>query len=98
MVGGMCSMLPYGSCICYYSFIHIFIIIILSVHSYFIKFLKSGIDKSEESPRYQHVLAFCAFFVCFFLTRVISDRLSLGKFVFDFCMFCFLHVSRIMWI
>ncbi len=47
-------------------------------------------DKSDESPQYQHVLALCAF-----LTRVISDWFFLG--IFFVCMFIF--VSRlILWI
>ena len=47
MVGGMCSMLPYGTGICCYAFISFF-----NFHCFcpflFDTFLKSGIDKSTE--------------------------------------------------
>ena len=48
MVGGMCIVLPYGTGICCYVFIFFFFVVIASVHSFFIYFLKSSIDKSTE--------------------------------------------------
>ena len=48
MVGGMCSMLPYDTGTCCYTFMYIFFFI-ASVHSFFsVLFLKSRIDKSTE--------------------------------------------------
>ena len=47
LVGGMCSMLPYDTGICCYAFIFV-IFVIASVHSFFMPFLKSGIDKLTE--------------------------------------------------
>ena len=62
-------------------------------------FLKFGIDKSDESPRYQHVPTICFLFVCLFLARVIFDWLVLRKFVFVVYVFCFQSVLRlILWI
>ena len=63
MVGGMCSMLPYDTGICCYAFIYYFrIFFIASVHSFFILFLKSGIDKSTEWS----TIPACPSLMCFF--------------------------------
>ena len=40
---------------------NIFLKIIASVHSFFILFFKSGVDNRRNGPRYQRVLALCAF-------------------------------------
>ena len=64
----------------------------------------SGIDQSDESPRYQHVppsggCLFVCLLLLLFLTRMTSDRIFLRKFMFDVCMFCFIFVSgQILWI
>ena len=82
MVGGMCSMLPYGLGVCHYAYTYIYIK------------KKSSTDKSDKSPRYQLVLAFCAF-----STSVIPFHLFFQKLVFDVCMFCSIFVSRLLlWI
>ena len=97
LISGMCSMLPYlyGTSIFHYLFRWYFLIFhCFCPFFFFHKLLKSGIDKSDESPWYQHVLALCAFF--FLVNRGVSDQLFLRKFVFDVCMFC---LSRlILWI
>ena len=68
----------------------------VSVHSFFFFFnIKSDINKSDESPRYEHILALYAFF----FNKVVSNRLFLRKFVFDVCVFCFMFGLRlILWI
>ena len=63
MVGGMCSMLPYGTGICCYAFIYYFLSFLLLMSISFYTFLKkSGIDRStgwSTKPA-------CPSFVCFF--------------------------------
>ena len=74
MVGGMCSMLPYDTGIYCYAFIQYFrIFFIASVHSFFyILFLNLVLINRRNGPRYQRVLALCAF-----LTGVIPKGLIL---------------------
>ena len=63
MVGGICSMLPYGTSICCYAYISHLIFFIASVHSFlYIPFLKSGIDKSTEWS----TIPACPSLTCFF--------------------------------
>ena len=66
MVGGMCGILPFGAVCAIIRLYTILKFVIVSVHS-FLKQLKkkSGIDISDESPRYQHVLAVSAYFFFF---------------------------------
>ena len=56
---------------------------IASVHSFFILFLNLVLINQRNGPRYQCVLAFCAF-----STGVIPKGLILLKFVSDVCV-CF---------
>ena len=48
LVGGMCSMLPYDTGICYYAFIYFLNFFYCFCPFLFYTFLKSGIDKSTE--------------------------------------------------
>ena len=76
LVGGVCSKMPYG-------------VYIASVHSFFFKiyFLKNLVlINRRNGPRYQRVLAFCAF-----LTGAIPKGLILRIFLFDVCV-CFLCI------
>ena len=89
----------------HYAFIYFLLFCLLllfclfvSVHSSFFFFFLiffspslSGIDKSDESPRYQHVLALCAFFS----TSVNITDYFFENFVFDVCVFCFIVVARL---
>ena len=80
MVGGMFSMLLYGTGIC--CCIYIKKMFIASVHSFFILFKNLVLIYRRNGPRYQLVLALCAFF----LTRVILKGLILQK---NWCMFVY---------
>ena len=73
MVGGMCSMLPYDSGICYYAFKKKKVI--ASVHSFLYFFKNLVLINRWNGPRYQRVLTLCAF-----LTGVITKELILRKF------------------
>ena len=75
MVGGMCSMLPCGTGICSYACIKK---IIASVHSFLILFFFFNLVliNRRNGPRYQRVLALCAFF----LIGAIPKGLILRKF------------------
>ena len=86
LVGGMCSMLPYWyTPLC----VHLSVLFLSF-------FLKSGIEKSYGSPRYTCMSwPYVLFKIFFYQWWYISDRLFLGKFVCDVCMFCFLTVSRL---
>ena len=82
MVGGMCSMLPYDTGICYYAFIYFSIFHCLSIP--FLYFFKNLVlIHRRYGPRYQPVLALRAF-----LTGVVPKGLILRNFVFDVCV-CF---------
>ena len=80
MVGGMCSVLPYGTGIWCYAFFFL----IASVHSFFY-YLKSGIDKSTEwstIPAYPILM--------FFFNRGDTKETNFSKilcsiFVYVFC-------------
>ena len=61
LVGGMCSMLPYGAGICRYAFIYYFFFV-ASVHCFFKYFLKSGMDKSMKWS----TIPACPSLMCFF--------------------------------
>ena len=60
LVGGMCSMLPYSTGICYYAFIYYFKLLLSIPFLYFKK--KSGIDKSTEWS----TIPACPSLMCFF--------------------------------
>ena len=68
LVGDMCSMLPYGTGICCYAFIYFFYC--------FLYFKKKNLVliNRRNGPRYQRVLALCAF-----LTGAILKGLILQK-------------------
>ena len=68
-----------------YSILEFFI---ASVHSFFILFLNLVLINRRNCPRYQRVLALCAF-----STGVIPKGLILRKFcVCCLCMFCFMWI------
>ena len=87
LVGGMCSMLPYGTGICCYAFIYCFEFFLLLLSIPFLYFFKNLVlINRRNGPRYQRVLALCAF-----STGVIPKGLILRKVcVRCLCMFCFL--------
>ena len=62
LVDGMCTMLPCGTGICCYAFLFLKKLFIASVHSFFILFLKSGIDKLAEWS----TIPLCPSLMCFF--------------------------------
>ena len=66
-------------------FYGIFVVVGAFVHSFFILFKNLVLLDHRGGPRYQHVLALCAF-----LTGAMLKGLILGGFVFDvLCMFCY---------
>ena len=64
LVGGMCSMLPYGTGICCYTFIYIYIFFFFNYcfcPFLFILFINLVLINGRNGPRYQRVLGLCAF-------------------------------------
>ena len=61
LVGGMCSMLPYGTVFAVMHLYNILEVFIASVHSFFILFLNLVLINRRNGPRYQRVLALRAF-------------------------------------
>ena len=78
MVGGMCSMLPYGTGIYHYALNDIFLkFIFWGVHFFFfVIFKKCDTDKSDESARSSMPLPY-VLFVVVYITRMIFGRLFL---------------------
>ena len=87
LVGGMCSMLPYDTGICCYAFISYFRIFYCFCPFLFYTFFSNLVlINRRNGPRYQRVLALCAF-----STGVIPKGLILRKFcVRCLCMLCFM--------
>ena len=87
LVGGMCSMLPYGTGICCHAFIEFFLYCFIVSVIPFLYFKKSGIDKSTE---WSTIPACPSLMYFFFLTGAIPKGLILWKFcVSCFCIFLF---------
>ena len=87
MVGGMCSMLSYGTSICCYAFIYL--CVIASVRPFFIHFKKkSGIDKSTEWFTIPAWPSHMCFFLFFFKQGDTEGANSSKNVVFDACV-CF---------
>ena len=84
LVGGVCSMLPCGTGICYYAFFVVVVVVVLFLSIPFLYFfLNLVFINRRNGPQYQRVLALCAF-----LTGVILKGLILQKFcVQSLCIF-----------
>ena len=61
MVGGMCNMLPYGTCICCYAFIYFLNVFFCFCLFLFILFSNLVLINRRNGPRYQRALTLCAF-------------------------------------
>ena len=88
LVGGMCSMLPYGTDICCYAYINYFLFFIASVNSFFYTFFQNLVLIDwRNGPRYQRVLALCAFLSGAILKWLILREKICLMFVYVFCTF-----------
>ena len=98
MVDGICSMLLYDTGICCYAFIYFFffcVCVLLFISFLYILFKNLVLINRQNDPRYQHVLAFCAF-----LTGAIPKGLILQIFVFNVCVclvLCEFLLGLILW-
>ena len=73
----MCSALPYGNGICHYAFIcYLIVYFIVSVCSFFIKFLNLVLINETQGQDTSMSLPYVLFF---FLTGVVIDRLLFFK-------------------
>ena len=90
LVGSMCSMLPYGTDICFYAFIYFCLFVcflfVAFVYSFF-TFFRSGIDKSIEWS----TIPACPSLMCFFNRGYTEGTNSSTKKLFDVCV-CFLYI------
>ena len=79
LVGGMCSMLPYGTGICCHAFIYYFLICYCSCSFLFYIYFKKNLVliNRRNGLRYQRVLAVCVFF--FFFKRGNTEGTNSSK-------------------
>ena len=89
LVGGMCSRLPYGACICWYAFIRYFIFYCFCPFLFHTYFKNLVLINRRNGSQYQHVLALCAFF-----SRGKTEGTNSSEIfcVWCLCIFCFMWV------
>ena len=107
MVGGTCSLLPYGTGICHDAFIYPFFCPYLFPffkNLYGIGTLDGTVDDTSMLRAYTHGVCVCVcvcvsecVFLCALLTWAILKGLALQKFEFHVCvrMFCFTFVCKL---